>query len=118
MRRTILILVLIGVALLVITLLGPYYLLTEGEQAVVVQFGKIVRVDTSAGVHYKAPFVESALDSVPATLAREVFLLISLMTLASRTASRNGFLEMTFRTSESITSSSRPWACVMEPTDS
>ena len=59
MRRTILILVLIGVALLVITLLGPYYILTEGEQAVVVQFGKIVRVDTAAGVHYKAPFVES-----------------------------------------------------------
>ncbi|HTO23535.1 MAG TPA: protease modulator HflC, partial [Spirochaetia bacterium] len=59
MRRTVLILVLIGVALLVITLLGPYYILTEGEQAVVVQFGKIVRVDTAAGVHYKAPFVES-----------------------------------------------------------
>ncbi len=59
MKRTILILVIIGVALLVITLLGPYYILTEGEQAVVVQFGRIVRVDTDAGVHYKAPFVES-----------------------------------------------------------
>jgi len=59
MRRTILILVIIGVALLVVTILGPYYILMEGEQAVVVQFGKIVRVDTSAGVHYKAPFVES-----------------------------------------------------------
>lgn len=59
MRRTIIILVIIGVALLVITLLGPYYILTEGEQAVIVQFGKIVRVDTDAGVHYKVPFVES-----------------------------------------------------------
>ncbi|HET6452393.1 MAG TPA: protease modulator HflC [Spirochaetia bacterium] len=59
MRKTVVTLVIIGVALLVITLLGPYYILTEGEQAVVVQFGRIVRVDTDAGVHYKAPFVES-----------------------------------------------------------
>jgi len=59
MRKTIIILVIIGVALLVITLLGPYYILTEGEQAVVVQFGRIVRVDTDAGAHYKVPFVES-----------------------------------------------------------
>ena len=60
MRRTIVILVLIGVALLIITLLGPYYVVVEGEQAVVVQFGKIVRVATDAGLHYKVPFVESA----------------------------------------------------------
>jgi len=59
MRKTIIILVIIGAALLVISLLGPYYILTEGEQAVIVQFGKIVRVDTQAGVHYKAPFVEN-----------------------------------------------------------
>jgi len=59
MKKTIVILVIIGAALLVITILGPYYFLVEGEQAVVVQFGKIVRADTNAGVHYKVPFVES-----------------------------------------------------------
>ena len=59
MRRTIVTLVIIGAALLIISLLGPYYFLVEGEQAVVVQFGRIVRVDTQAGVHYKAPFVEN-----------------------------------------------------------
>jgi membrane protease subunit HflC len=59
MRKTIIILVLIGVALIIISLLGPYYILTEGEQAVVVQFGKIVRVDTEAGLKYKVPFVEN-----------------------------------------------------------
>ncbi|MGA2381547.1 MAG: protease modulator HflC [Spirochaetia bacterium] len=59
MRKTIIILVIIGVALLIVSLLGPYYILTEGEQAVIVQFGKIVRVDTQAGVKYKAPFVEN-----------------------------------------------------------
>lgn len=59
MRRTIVILVIIGAALLLISILGPYYILTEGEQAVIVQFGKIVRVDMQAGVKYKAPFVEN-----------------------------------------------------------
>jgi modulator of FtsH protease HflC len=59
MRKTIIILVIIGAALLVVSLLGPYYILTEGEQAVIVQFGKIVRVDTQAGVKYKVPFVEN-----------------------------------------------------------
>ena len=59
MKRTVIILVIIGVALLVVSLLGPYYILTEGEQAVVVQFGRIVRVDTTAGVKYKVPFVEN-----------------------------------------------------------
>ncbi len=59
MRKTVITLVIIGAALLVISLLGPFYILTEGEQAVIVQFGKIVRVDTQAGVKYKAPFVEN-----------------------------------------------------------
>ena len=59
MRKTIIILVLIGVVLLIVALLGPYFIVTEGEQAVVVQFGRIVRVDTSAGLKYKLPFVES-----------------------------------------------------------
>jgi len=59
MRKTIIILVIVGVALLVVSLMGPYYILTEGEQAVVVQFGKIVRVETEAGLKYKVPFVEN-----------------------------------------------------------
>jgi membrane protease subunit HflC len=59
MKKTILILVLVGVFLIIVSLLGPYFILTEGEQAVVVQFGKIVRVDTEAGLKYKVPFVEN-----------------------------------------------------------
>jgi membrane protease subunit HflC len=59
MRNTIIILIAVGVVLLVVALLGPYYIVTEGEQAVVVQFGKIVRVETDAGLKYKVPFVES-----------------------------------------------------------
>jgi membrane protease subunit HflC len=59
MKKTIIIIVIVGVVLLVVSLLGPYYVLTEGEQAVIVQFGKIVRVDTDAGLKYKVPFVEN-----------------------------------------------------------
>jgi modulator of FtsH protease HflC len=59
MRKTIIILVAIGVVLIIVSLMGPYYILTEGEQAVVVQFGKIVRVETDAGLKYKVPFVET-----------------------------------------------------------
>ena len=61
MRRTIVILVIVGVVLLIASLLGPYYIVTEGEQAVVVQFGKIVRVERDAGLKYKVPFVESVI---------------------------------------------------------
>ncbi len=59
MRKTIIILVIIGVGLIIISLLGPYYILVEGEQAVVVQFGRIVRAETQAGLKYKVPFVET-----------------------------------------------------------
>jgi len=60
MKKTIIIVVIVGVALLIVSLLGPYFILFEGEQAVVVQFGKIVRVETAAGLKYKVPFVENA----------------------------------------------------------
>ena len=59
MKKTVLILVLIFAFLLIASLLGPYYILMEGEQAVVVQFGRIVRAETTAGLKYKVPFVEN-----------------------------------------------------------
>jgi len=59
MKKTIIILLAVGAFILIVTLLGPYFIVTEGEQAVVVQFGKIVRTATGAGLHYKVPFIES-----------------------------------------------------------
>jgi len=58
-KKLVIILVIVLGAFLVISLLGPYFILSEGEQAVVVQFGKIVRVETKAGLKYKVPFIES-----------------------------------------------------------
>jgi modulator of FtsH protease HflC len=59
MKKTIIILAVVGVVLLIVAILGPYYIIQEGEQAVVVQFGRIVRVETTAGLKYKVPFIEN-----------------------------------------------------------
>jgi modulator of FtsH protease HflC len=59
LKKTVLIVVLVGVFLLLVTWLGPYFILTEGQQAVVVQFGKIVRAETTAGLKFKVPFIEN-----------------------------------------------------------
>jgi membrane protease subunit HflC len=59
MKKTITVILVVAAVLLILSLLGPYYTVTEGEQAVVVQFGRIVRVETSAGLKIKVPFVES-----------------------------------------------------------
>jgi membrane protease subunit HflC len=37
---------------------GPLFVIEEGEQAVVVQMGRIVRVITDAGLHIKTPFID------------------------------------------------------------
>ncbi|HEY9053569.1 MAG TPA: protease modulator HflC, partial [Rectinemataceae bacterium] len=58
MKRTIIILVVLTVAVVAIILDGPFFVLQEGEQAVVVRFGKIVRVHTDAGLKLKSPFVD------------------------------------------------------------
>ena len=39
--------------------LGPFYVLNEGEQAVVVRLGKIVTTETSAGLKMRSPFLDN-----------------------------------------------------------
>ncbi len=59
MKKTVTILVVVAAVLLLFLITGPFYVITEGEQAVVVQFGKIVRVVTAAGFKVKVPFVDN-----------------------------------------------------------
>ena len=51
-----------GVSILLLVLLfliaGPFFILQEGEMAVVVRFGKIIRSETEAGLKAKVPFVD------------------------------------------------------------
>ncbi|MCL2480737.1 MAG: protease modulator HflC [Spirochaetaceae bacterium] len=48
------------VALLIILFaMGPFYILNEGQQAVVIRFGKIVDAQQQAGLKLKVPFIDN-----------------------------------------------------------
>jgi modulator of FtsH protease HflC len=59
MKKLVVVLVVIAVVIIVFLILGPFYVLEEGEQAVVVRFGDIVRSTTEAGLHIKTPIVDT-----------------------------------------------------------
>jgi membrane protease subunit HflC len=50
------------VILIAFLLLGPYFIVEEGYQAVVIRFGKIVKVETEAGLKFKVPLVDKVHD--------------------------------------------------------
>jgi len=50
--------VIIAVIFIGIVVAGPLFVINEGEQAVIVQLGRIVRVITDAGLHFKIPFID------------------------------------------------------------
>ena len=45
-------------AFLIVLLLGPFYTVKEGEQAVIVRFGKIIGTQTTAGLKLRSPFID------------------------------------------------------------
>ncbi|MCF7940166.1 MAG: protease modulator HflC [Spirochaetia bacterium] len=59
MKKLITALVIIVVLAVILFLLGPFYVLTEGEQAVVTRFGKVVSTNTSAGLQFKMPVIDN-----------------------------------------------------------
>ena len=59
MKKLITVLVVLVVIGVIFMMVGPLYIIEEGQQAVVVQFGKIVRVETNAGLKFKLPFVDN-----------------------------------------------------------
>jgi membrane protease subunit HflC len=59
MKKLLIVLVLLLAFVALFFILGPFYILTEGEQAVIVRFGKIERIDTEAGFKWKAPFIDT-----------------------------------------------------------
>ena len=58
MKKPVTTIVVILVIFIGIVVAGPLYVVNEGEQAVVVQLGKIIRVDTTAGLKVKIPFID------------------------------------------------------------
>ncbi|MCL2069783.1 MAG: protease modulator HflC [Treponema sp.] len=58
MNKTFRPIVIAAVVIVAVIVMGPLYVINEGEQAVVVQFGRIVNVVTDAGLNVKIPFID------------------------------------------------------------
>ena len=58
MNKGIRVLVALIVILVLVVALRPFFILPEGEQAVVTRFGAIVKVDTEAGLKLKTPVID------------------------------------------------------------
>ncbi|MDR1839034.1 MAG: protease modulator HflC, partial [Treponema sp.] len=58
MKKMVTTTVVIIVIFIGVVIAGPLFVIEEGEQAVIVQMGKIVRVVTNAGLHVKTPFID------------------------------------------------------------
>ena len=59
MRKAIVITVVVIIALILFFVLGPFYVIEEGQQAVVIRFGRIVSVTSEAGLKFKTPMVDN-----------------------------------------------------------
>ncbi|MDR2898549.1 MAG: protease modulator HflC, partial [Spirochaetaceae bacterium] len=58
MKKVIVTLCVIVVALVVFLMMGPLYIINEGSQVVVTRFGEIVNAHSDAGLHFKVPFID------------------------------------------------------------
>ena len=59
MRKLVTVLVIIAVVIIIFFILGPFYILEEGQQSVVTRFGAIVSTETEAGLKFKMPVVDN-----------------------------------------------------------
>ena len=59
MKKTITVLVVIAVIVILFLITGPFYVIEEGVQAVVIRFGRIISIDLKAGLKIKVPFVDN-----------------------------------------------------------
>ncbi|MBO4279182.1 MAG: protease modulator HflC [Spirochaetales bacterium] len=59
MKKAIISLAVIVALVIILVILGPFYILSEGEQSVVTRFGAIVKVETTPGLKFKMPFVDT-----------------------------------------------------------
>jgi len=59
MKKLITVLVVIAVLAVIILFLGPFYIVNEGEQAVVTRFGAIEQETTEPGLHFKMPVIDN-----------------------------------------------------------
>jgi membrane protease subunit HflC len=58
MKNAVTALVVVGVVIIILLIVGPFYVVTEGEQAIRIRFGQIIDAQTDAGLKFKTPFVD------------------------------------------------------------
>jgi membrane protease subunit HflC len=61
MKKFVRFIVVVLVIILALLILGPFYVVDEGELAVIVQMGKLTDVITNAGLHLKIPFIDEVI---------------------------------------------------------
>lgn len=59
MKKLITGLVIFVVLIVVLLLMGPFYVLDEGQQALVLRFGEVQKIETEAGLKFKSPFLDN-----------------------------------------------------------
>ncbi|MDR1626670.1 MAG: protease modulator HflC [Spirochaetia bacterium] len=52
-------LIIVLIVIAVLLMVGPFFTVDEGEQAVVIRFGEIIREETAAGLKIKVPFIDN-----------------------------------------------------------
>jgi membrane protease subunit HflC len=50
--------IVLAVLIILFILLGPFFIVQEGEQAVVIRFGRIVKAENEAGLKFKMPIID------------------------------------------------------------
>ncbi len=58
MRKTAGILTVLVVIVVFLIVLGPFYIVTEGQQVVITRFGEIIQVTAEPGLHFKTPILD------------------------------------------------------------
>ena len=58
MKRVLVIGGIVLAAILLVLILGPFYIVNEGEQALVVRFGQIIGTQETAGLKLRSPFID------------------------------------------------------------
>lgn len=54
-KKTVQLITLLTVIFLLILFIKPFYILNEGQTAIITRFGEIVKTETAAGLHFKMP---------------------------------------------------------------
>ncbi|HWR10946.1 MAG TPA: protease modulator HflC [Rectinemataceae bacterium] len=61
MKKTLIFAAALAIIVAGVIIIGPFFVLNEGEQAVVVRFGKIMKTHNEAGLKFRSPFVDNVI---------------------------------------------------------